>query len=219
MSPRGRSTLKYGFSSPVAVVSLDAHSLSQLAYVADVLGLSAMRGWSEAQDDRLPKYHPQRGDALRKGFLILQNGSDSVKVHLRSIARDGPYARLGQRTGITALFGGLRATILRIPEFDLSASLRLWLDESAAELGVVSRKGRPVGRHVSGVAYTLNEVVEVLGVSPPRARSLVEKLGISKVPSKHERHWISSEGLASIQLTLANLTSREEACAILRVGL
>lgn len=145
--------------------SLDAHSLSQLAYVADVLGLSAMRGWSEAQDDRLPKYHPQRGDALRKGFLILQNGSDSVKVHLRSIARDGPYARLGQRTGITALFGGLRATILRIPEFDLSASLRLWLDESAAELGVVSRKGRPVGRHVSGVAYTLNEVVEVLGVS------------------------------------------------------
>lgn len=81
----------------------------------------------------------------------------------------------------------------------------------------MSRKGRPVGRHVSGVAYTLNEVAEVLRVSPPRARSLVEKLGISKVTGKHERHWISPEGLASIQLTLANLISREEACEILRV--
>jgi hypothetical protein len=208
---------RIGVTSPLSLPSHDTHPLSQLAYIADVLGLSAMRGWSEVQDDRLPKYCPKRGDALRKGFMILQNGPDAVKAHLRSVAHDGPYARLGQRTGITALFGGLRATILRIPEFALSASLRLWLDETAAELGVVSRKGRPVGRHVSGVAYTLNEVAKLLQVSPPRARSLVEKLGISQVPGKHERHWISPEGLASLQLTLANLTSREEACAILRV--
>lgn len=209
---------RIGVTSPLSAPSLDTHPLSQLAYVADVLGLSAMRGWSEVQDDRLPKYCAKRGDALRNGFMILRNGPDAVKAHLRSVAQDGPYVRLGQRTGITALFGGLRATILRIPEFSLSASLRLWLNETAAELGVLSRKGRPVGRHVSGVAYTLNEVAEVLQVSPPRARLLVEKLGISKVSGKHERHWISPEGLESIQLTLANLVSREEACAALHVS-
>lgn len=208
---------RIGVTPPFSVPSLDVHSLTELAYVADVLGLSAMRGWSKAQNDRLAKYHPERGDALRKGFLILQSGADAVKSHLRSIAHDGPYAHLGQRTGVTALFGGLRATILRVPDFALSAYLRRCLDETAAELGVVSRKGRPVGRHVSGVAYTLNEVAEMLGVSPRRARSLVDKLGISKVTSKHERHWISPEGLAAIQLTLANLISREEACALLRV--
>lgn len=200
-----------------SVPNLDGHSLSQFAYVADVLGLSAMRGWSEVQDDRLPKYCPTRGDALRNGFEIMKNGPDAVKAHLRSVAQGGPYARLGQRTGITALLGGLRAKILRIPEFALSASLRLWLDETAAELGVVSRKGRPVDQHVSGVAYTLNEVAEVLQASPPRAQSLVEKLGISQVTGKHERHWISPEGLASIQQTLANLISRDEACALLGI--
>lgn len=208
---------RIGVTSPFLVPGLDEHSLSQLAYVADVLGLSAMRGWSKDQDDRLPKYHPKRGDALREGFNILRNGRDAVKAHLRSIAHDGPYARLGERTGIMALFGGLRATALRIPEFALAAEFRRSLEETAAELGVVSRKGRPVGRHVSGVAYTLNEVADVLQVSPPRARSLVEKLGISKVTGKHERHWISPEGLESIQRTLANLISRDEACAILRV--
>ena len=208
---------RIGVTSPFVVRSLDEHSLSQLAYIADVLGLSAMRGWSEVQDDRLPKYHPKRGDALRSGFQILRNGPEAVKAHLRLIARDGPYARIGQRTGVTALFGGLRATVLRIPEFPLSADFRRWLDEAAAELGVVSRKGRPIGRHVSGVAYTLNEVADVLHISPQRARSLVEKLGISKVMGRHERHWISPEGLESIQRTLKSLISRDEACAILRV--
>lgn len=184
----------------------------QVIHAADILGVSLLEGWYEEERGRYEKYDPRRGAALRAGFKVLCGGPEAVKAHFSRIAFSGPYRSERERTGIFRVFGGLRAIILRMPDFWLANQLRTWLIEAANDLGIVSRKDRPAVRSLGGAAYTLNEVAEVLRMKTMRARELALIAGVIKpLANKNDRHWISPEELARMQDVLNGLVARSEA--------
>lgn len=204
---------RVGAAERIEAEFLDEHPLSQVASAADVLGRSALVGWNNDQRDKFSKYHPSRGDALRAGFKLLKQGKPAIFRHLKTISAEGPYRLYGTRTGVERVFGNLRASVNRLSG-ELGKTAQSWLDEAAKDLGVVSRKGKSVGVHLKGIVYTLNEVADLLHLSPKGARSLVLKCGVSeKLQSRNSRHWITEEGLETLKQRLASLTPRRDACS------
>ncbi len=203
---------RLGAAEPFFVPLLDEHPMWQVIYAADVLGLSAIVGWVEAGRDRLEKYDDRRGDALRAGFDILKRGEDGVREHLAVIARSGPYRVDGPKVGISKLFGGLRTAVLGMRSVALGDLFGEWLEDVAAELGVVSRKARPDKDSLGAAAYTLNETADILRMKLTKVRELAVRAGvIEPLASKNSRHWITAEGLAELRSVLDNLIARPEA--------